>query len=96
MKRIRILLLCMTFALCTLFIAGCGNDDSSGSGTSANNGQSASAGNNGTSGNENTSRNNDSDRSSLDKDNGGILDDVGDELKTIADDAESKLNDMVD
>lgn len=101
MKRLRFLLLGMTLALCTLFIAGCGNDNNSGSnGTSTRNEQTSGTGNNGTSGADNNGsngdNNNNSDKnSSSDKDNKGILHDIGDEVKTLADDAESMFNDMV-
>lgn len=96
MKRLRFLLLAMTLALCTLFIAGCGNDDKNGSsGTSTRNEQTSGTGTNGTSGNGNNGSSGDK-NNDTDKDNGGILDDVGDEIKTLADDAESMLNDVVD
>lgn len=97
MKKFRILfLLCMAFTLCTFFITGCGNDDNDGSGGStARTEQSSGSGNNGTSGDNGTSGNNGG-TSGNDKENGGLLDDVGDEIKTLADDAETMLNDIVD
>ncbi len=95
MKKIKILFLCMALALCTIGVVGCGNDNyngSSQSGTSS--GENSTSGNSATS--SNTNDNNDKETSSdSNGGNNGIMDDIGDTVETLVDDAATAVDDVV-